>query len=55
MIKYEVEKARRLQEYREFKGRVHAEALRVWASIATKKEKEKFIKMFKKELRKNHD
>lgn len=44
----EMEKTIRRQEHKKFRAAVAAESLRVWASIATKEEKEKFKKMFAK-------
>ena len=46
-----VERARRKQQHRKFIGRIHAETLKTWAKIATRKEKDKFVKMFKKYIR----
>ena len=44
----QLEKALRCNDHQNFKKRVREESLRVWASIATKKQKEDFKKMFTK-------
>ena len=49
-FKIGVEKAIIKQQHKEFISCVHAESLRTWAKIATRKEKDKFIKMFKKDI-----